>query len=394
MICHDTSKGPKSANTRSHAMGHQLVSRGHQVTLLLISEEEHWHIHEFNWDGVRAVETPHLAIGRIRYGWDFWNALWRYGFLYRDPPVYDLVHCFETRPATIYPALWYSRKHHLPIITDWNDWWGHKGLVAINRPWWYSLLKLEGIETYFEEAFRAKAAGLTVISSALAERAIGLGVKPERILHLSGGTFPDWFKLRSKEECRSRIGFPFDIPILGFSSSDSHFDMDIVMAALSIVARTYPTIKLIVTGQARKSLYDLTEVYQVQDHVCFVGFVPFEELPWYLGCADLFLLPMLDRPYNQGRWPNKMGDYMSLGRPTVANPVGDVKKLFEKHSIGLLADWQPEDFAKKIIDILSNLALAGNLGMNARRVAETEYDWRILAENLEGFYYKICEMEK
>jgi glycosyltransferase involved in cell wall biosynthesis len=391
MICHKSQQG---AFARSHAMGHQLVSRGHQVTLLLISEKKHWHIHEFNWDGVRAVETPQLSIGRLRYGWDLWNTFWRFGFLSRDPQVYDLVHCFETRPATIYPALWYSRKHHLPIITDWNDWWGHKGLIAINRPWWYSVFKLKVIETYFEESFRTKAAGLTAISSALADRAMSLGVNPERILHIPGGTFPDWFKLRSKEECRKRIGLPLDIPILGFSSYDSHLDTDIVMAALSIVARTFPTIKLIVTGKARKTIYKLTKDHQVQDQVNFVGFVPFEELPWYLGCANLFLLPMLDLPYNRGRWPNKLGDYMSLGRPTIANPVGDVKTLFEEHSIGVLADWEPEDFAKKIIALLRNPELAGSMGMNARRVAETEFDWRILVEKLERFYCKICELEK
>jgi hypothetical protein len=47
---------------------------------------------------------------------------------------------------------------------------------------------LWGIETYYEEAFRARAAGLTVIASALAQRAIGLGVRPDRICHLPGGT--------------------------------------------------------------------------------------------------------------------------------------------------------------------------------------------------------------
>ncbi len=394
MLSHDTPRGPKAADTRSQAMGHHLVSRGHHVTLLLTSDEEHWHINEINWDGVRAIETPSLAIGRLRYGWDIGNMLWRFAFLNGDPQDYDVVHCFETRPSTIYPALWYSRKHHIPLITNWNDWWGRKGLVEINRPWWYSKLKLAGIETYFEEAFRAKAAGLTVISSALADRAIDLGVMPERILHLSGGTFPDLFKHRSIEECRNRIGFPLDIPILGFSSSDSHFDMDIIMEALSVVIRSFPLTRLIITGNPKKSIYDLTRDYHMQDHVSFVGFVPFEELPWYLGCANVFLLPIVDRPYNRGRWPNKMGDYMSLGRPTIANPVGDIKKLFERHSIGLLADWQPEDFANKIIEILRNPELAASLGTNARFVAETEYSWKILVEDLENFYYKICAMEK
>jgi len=390
MICH---KAPEGATLRSHAMGRQLVRKGHQVTLMVVSDSLRWETKIFDRDGVKIVETPNLSFNRLRYGWDAWDTLKKFEYLRHETQEFDLVHCFETRPSTIYPALWFAKKHRLPVITDWNDWFGRKGLVEINRPLWYRLLSLKGIETYYEEAFRAKAAGLTVISTVLAERAVALGVRRERICHVPGGTFLDWFKPRSPEECRRRTGFPLEIPILGFSSSDSHFDMQIVMGALAIVARRFPSVKLIVTGKARKSVHKLVDRWKVRDHVCFTGYVSFDDLPWYLGCADLFLLPMLDRPYNRGRWPNKMGEYLSLGRPTVANPVGDIKQLFERHPVGLVAGWDHEDFAQKIIAILSDPQRAAEFGRNARRVAETDYDWTILGERLEKFYRAICEME-
>ena len=40
---------------------------------------------------------------------------------------------------------------------------------------------------------------------------------------------------------------------------------------------------------------------------------------------------------------------MSLGRPTVSNPVGDIKALFEKYDIGCLTMWEPADLAENII---------------------------------------------
>jgi glycosyltransferase involved in cell wall biosynthesis len=128
--------------------------------------------------------------------------------------------------------------------------------------------------------------------------------------------------------------------------------------------------------------------------VTFVGYVPYEELPWYLGCADIFLLPMADKPYNVGRWPNKMGEYMSLGRPTVANPVGDIKNLFQEHQVGITASWDPVDFAEKVMVLLKDSAMASRLGENARKAAETEYDWSILAVKLENFYEKILKLEQ
>ncbi len=55
-----------------------------------------------------------------------------------------------------------------------------------------------------------------------------------------------------------------------------------------------------------------------------------ELLPKYLAAADVFLMPYSNKISNVGRWPNKVGDYMCVGRPTVSNPVGEVKWLFEQ----------------------------------------------------------------
>ena len=153
-------------------------------------------------------------------------------FLSRDQETYDLVHCFETRPSTIYPALYYTRRHKRPLVTDWNDWWGRKGLIEVNRPRWYRIL-FGWMETYYEEAFRSHAAGLTVISTGLIQRAIKLGVRPELICHITGGSLPDLFQAHTIEECRKRVGFPLSEPILGFSSINSHLDMEIVFDSLS-----------------------------------------------------------------------------------------------------------------------------------------------------------------
>lgn len=385
MICH---KSRLQAYARSHAIAAQLVARGHRVTLLLHSTEARFGIKSFMWEGVRAVEMPDLLWGRLRSGWDPWNTVHRIFFLSREKEPFDLAHCFETRPATIFPALFLIRKDKIPWLTDWNDWCGRGGLIEINRPRWYRYL-FGRVETYFEEAFRAKADGLTVISTALAERAYELGLSPGQIRCIPGGCFPNWFQARSKEECRRRVGLRMDAKVLGFSSLDSHFDLEIVLSALKKVVTVFPNLLLLITGKPRPSVRDMVKNSGMEEFVRFSGFLSFEDLPWHLGCADLFLLPMEDKPYNRGRWPNKMGEYMSLGRPTISNPVGDIKKLFERKEVGLLADWAPEDFAEKILQLLRDQNLAMRCGEVARQVAVKEYSWSKLAGEVEKFYYDI-----
>lgn len=377
---------------RSHALAKHLVKIGHKVTQIVTSNNRRMRIIESEWEGVRTIETPDLLFGRLRSGWDIWCLLNRLFFLSRDQASYDLIHCFETRPATIYPALFYRKRHNLPLISDWNDWWGRGGLIDEVRPKLYRLL-FGAIETYYEEVFRSRGSGLTVISTALADRAIRLGVPPDRILHLPGGAFPKLFQARSKEACRNHVGLPLSDPILGFSSLDSHFDLEIVMQSVAIVAAKYPSVKLMVTGKAGKSVSRLAQRHNIQQNLFLTGFLPIEELPWYLGCADLFVLPFPEKIHNVGRWPNKIGDYMSLGRPTVSNPVGDIRTLFENNDVGFLPDWDPEDFAKKIIYLLDHPDIAHQLGENARKVAKTQYDWAIIVRSLEGFYYEVLRLE-
>lgn len=384
MITHRTkiTSGP-----RSRAFATQLVKQGHNVSLYLISEKKRIGIKEYIWDGIRVIETPDLLWGRLRSGWDIWNLINRIASLNQDTRQYDLIHCFETRPSTIYPALYFSKKNKVPIITDWNDWWGHHGLIDVNRPIWYRYLA-GWLETYYEEAFRVDTAGLTVIAKGLEQRAIALGVAPERICLLPGGASTDYFKLINKEECRKYAKLPEKAPILGFCSADSYLDIEMVLESLILITKRYPDAKLIITGKVKQKVIDLVRKYELSDHVVFPGFLSGTDYPLYLGSSDVFLLPMADKPYNHGRWPNKMGDYLSLARPTVANPVGDIKTLFENYQVGLLARWDPIDFANQILFILDNPEKAIEFGEKARWVAENIYNWSALGEKLESFYLK------
>jgi len=373
---------------RAHAMARQMVTRGHKVSMIVTSEQRRFGVVETSWDGVRVIEAPDLLWGRLRSGWDAWGMLNRVLYLRGHDERFDIVHCFETRPATIYPALFYCSYHKPMLVTDWNDWWGRGGVIDENRPGWYRAL-FGGVETYYEEAFRARADGLTVISAALKQRAIDLGVPEEKICHIPGGAFPDRFPVHSLKECRRHIGFPLTDPILGFSSMDAQGDFPIMLETLAIVARRYPTVKLLVTGNTNKAIPDMARSYGVEDKIHLTGYLPFEELPWYLGAVNVFIMPFPDKVSNLGRWPNKLGDYMCGGRPIVANPVGDIAPVFKEHRVGLLAQWDPADFAEEIMYLIENPDVAALLGQNGRHLATTKYDWKILSSELENYYTRL-----
>ena len=372
---------------RSLVMAQHLVKRGHKVTLVATADTRKTGITENRNDGLRIVEIPDFLWGRLRSGWDLWNMLNREYFLRADHEKYDLVHVFETRPNCIYPALSIVNRLKLPFLTDWNDWFGRGGIIEVLRPRWYRNI-FGPIETYYEEAFRNRADGVTVISNALGERAYQLGIPREKIRRIPGGAIPELYPARDMDECRAHMGYPHEIPILGFSSSDSHLDMEIIFDTLAILKTRLPGIRLIVTGKVNTKVLAMANKLGVLENLILPGFLPVEELSWCLGSANIFLLPFPATIYNIGRWPNKIGLYMSQGRPTVTNPVGDIKPVIEQSQIGLLAESTPESFAEKTYTLLNDNETCQKMGMNALELALTRFNWTHLIVDLEEFYYQ------
>jgi glycosyltransferase involved in cell wall biosynthesis len=102
-------------------------------------------------------------------------------------------------------------------------------------------------------------------------------------------------------------------------------------------------------------------------------------------------MPFDHKVSNIGRWPNKIGDYMCVGRPTVSNPVGEVKWLFDQYDIGVLTEPTAEAMAKAALELLRDRARAEALGARARVVAEEVFAWDKLILRLEQWYYQMID---
>lgn len=387
MVCHHRRF---KVYPRAGALAKHLARRGHRVTLLCISDHGCLSVKEEQWEGVRLVETPDLLAGSLRSGWDPWDTFRRIRFLRDDSSHYDIVHALETRPATIYPVLSLLRRRPTPWLTDWIDWWGRGGLITDRRPRWYQLL-FGTLETYYEEAFRAHASGLTVISRDLAVRAQSLGVPADRICWIPGGANTDLFRPVEKQEARRLLGLPAGAPILVFSGVDVRIDFRLVLETFVRVRRQRPDARLLVTGGDLGPWAATARAYGILDGIVQAGLVPLPELPAYLSAADVLLLPFADRVANLGRWPNKIGDYMAIGRPIVTNPTGEMRRLLEQQPVGLLAAPEAEDMAAKVQWLLDHPAEADAMGQHARRLARTTFNWDHIIGRLERFYLQTIE---
>ncbi len=376
---------------RPAPIGEYLARANHDVTLLCTSDNSRFAWKEEQIDGMRVIHAPDLLWGRLRSGWDLWGSLHKTFWMKRHLREFDIVHLFETRPSVILPFRLARGSRRGPVVIDWNDWWGGEGgIIESLRPGWYR--KTFGIvEGWFENYYRDSADGSTIISSALERRIKNMGVSKSSILRLTGGTRPESYPYKSIDECRTELGLPQDDPIVGFSSLDSHIDLELVLDSLKLLAKQFPTISLLVTGRPSEVLARMASERGISNRINQTGFVPFDMLTTYLGAANVCVLPLPDTAYNRGRWPNKITDYATAGRPTVTNPVGDMGDLVSKYDMGLLTAWDVNDFAGAIESCLLNPAEADRLGANAREAAETDLRWESHIQELEGFYRRLFD---
>lgn len=372
---------------RGLSLGRGLAARGHQVTVMGISERNRWAFQEEADGDVRVVHSPDLLWGIGRTGWDPWDTLRRVLWLRRHR--FDIVYTVDTRPAVVLPALYARRRHECTFVSDWTDWWGRGG-ASSERSDWFSRIVMAPVELFFEEAFRPRADGTVTISRALYRRAQGLGIAESRMLHLPTGC--DHRNVRPVPPARARAQLNLDPDGLyvGYLGNIYQRDADLMIEAMRRLD-TGRDARLIMIGDAR---VQVDADFEASGRLLRTGRVPAADMVAYLSACDVLLLPLADSVANRGRWPSKINDYLAVGRPVVAAAVGDLADLFERHEIGRKAPPEPWAFARAVDELLADPEAAKCMGGNARRLAEDIHSEAAMAERLERFLWRTIAVRE
>ncbi len=357
-----------------------LVQLGHQVTIITTSPNSSWGIKTISKDEVCIVETPSILRGALRSGWDIWEIAYRIAWM--SGQQFDLVHAFETRPTVLFPALFQKHKHRTPLFFDWCDWFGRGGSVEERRSRLQRII-LRQVDTFFEEKFRHHAVGTTVICETLRQKAISLGVSNDDICLIRDGSSIEAIYPLDRQQARQKLRLPDDVPLIGYLGAIYYRDAQLMCSAFDRVQSILPDAKLLLIGYVNQPV---EQMVANSDDIVRSGKIPFEQLDLWLAACDICWLPYHNSETNRGRWPMKLNDYMSAGRPTVATAVGDVETVMQQHAIGVLTEPTAAAIAQATTDLLRDPEKQVQLGMNARAVAEEHFTWTQFSEELLTFY--------
>jgi glycosyltransferase involved in cell wall biosynthesis len=391
---------------RAHHLGLELSHLGHKITLMLVSDRKRFRRTVTGENGLRVIETPNLFHENLGSEWNR---------IYLEPGTgpldvyarireglsggYDIIQAFDHGPNVSVPISFLRKRVGIPVISDWCDIYylpgGLRDLYHTSYDFIYRKVGFPFIRynRHTELSLRRKADAITAISRPLARLAIQYGIPEEKIFVVRGGA--DVVELRPlpKEESRRQLGLPIDKKIVAFMGTFQG-DLDLLMRAVAIVSQRAPDTYLLVVGTSMTWHRRLAHDLGIGARYIEAGRCSDEMLPRYLASADTLCLPLRRNLPNETRWPNKIGEYMASGRPTVVTRVGEVAEVVEARGIGLVAAPAVDDLAAKIERLLADPALADALGRKAREVACNEHTWGHRAQELEEVYRTVLSRKR
>lgn len=382
--------------TRSYWISKELVERGHNVTMITSTNKLHPYPCETTIEGIKVIYVKNdysNYMSPLRKVYSFLNFLKLAIKEGRKQKNIDIVYATST-PLTIgYVALRLKAIKKFPYIFEVRDLWPEFPIQigAIKNPILIWLLRK------FEKRIYDKAEHIVALSPGMQEGVISTGIKPEKTSMIPNMSKPDIFYPHEVDlEIVEKFGIDTSkFNVIHFGSMGVANGLEyIINAAKELKDLKDETINFIFMGDGatQPKLKKMVSDYNL-NNVMFLGNHKMSTVVEVVNCCDASITTFKNLPILKTNSPNKLFDSLSAGKPIIVNSAGWTKDMVEQQDCGFFAHPEnPKDLANKLIKIKDNKSLLDKWGKNARKLAETVYDKKILsskvADIIENVYHK------
>jgi mannosylfructose-phosphate synthase len=240
-------------------------------------------------------------------------------------------------------------------------------------------------------------AAQTVTTELQKEKIVELyGWKADNVVAISPGVDVNTFRPLEPHAERRTTDLP-DPYIFCLSRIDTNKGHDSLLQAFDRIRKVVPDVHLVIGGGSPKPgerelgvfamMRGIIDEKEMDDRVRIVGYVPDELLVPYYQQARLFVLPSLFEPFGMTAL-----EAMACGTPVVASRLGGIRTVITSAENGLLVDpSDPDEFARAMMRLLGDQALADRLGRAGRDTVLRRFSWQAIAEQHVAFYRRYLD---
>jgi phosphatidyl-myo-inositol dimannoside synthase len=190
-----------------------------------------------------------------------------------------------------------------------------------------------------------------------------------------------------KATVRERVGLPATGElIVSFSRLVPRKGMDTLIRASAILASRFPTLRVAIGGSGRDRARLEKLATSLAAPVVFGGRIPDDDLPAWLGVADLMVMDCRSRwgGFEQEGFGIVFVEAAATGVAQVAGRSGGSHEAVHDGVTGVVVgdSRNANDLAQAIAGLLTNNDRRRAFGAASRENAVTNFDWRALADKL------------
>lgn len=128
-----------------------------------------------------------------------------------------------------------------------------------------------------------------------------------------------------------------------------------------------------------------TKSFASQVHI--LSDLDYNDLITHYKSASALLVPLRNTIQDKARYPQKIAEYAACARPIISNQIGQVERDFKhKLEIYFMKSYSTKGLSTALKEVLSNTELAQIISCNARKKAESYFNYQIYSNIIDNFF--------
>lgn len=199
-------------------------------------------------------------------------------------------------------------------------------------------------------------------------------------------------RLPSTEAARRSLGIPVNSTAIAYTGNVHEANAQEVRSiylAVAVLNREGHPATLLRTGRDFKQFLGPDERW-ARKHSIELGQIPRSEVPSILSVADVLVQPGVTGRFNDYRFPSKLPEFLSAGKPTIVPAANIGLQMVHGTHAYILPSANALAIAQAVRTITSDPALSKRLAAGARQFFEERLSWDRSVRKLSEFYGSKC----
>lgn len=279
------------------------------------------------------------------------------------------------------------------------------------EPWAFSTFqamgfkKISGSKTLFftwENVYRAHWPPFSFFERYVlkhADRAIAGNLEGRKVLLRKGfrkpidvlpqlGVDPELFKKGDNRSLREKLGLTgFTIGYVGRLAREK--GVLILIEAAAKLERDF-NLLLVGRGKLKPDIIELSRKLGIPDKIKFVNTVPHDEVPRYLNCMDVLVLPSITTPKWKEQFGHVLTEAMACEVPVIGSDSGEIPNVIADAGL-VFREGDVKQLAERLSLLIGDERRRKELARKGRRRVLENYTWGRIADKTYEIYQKMLE---